>query len=200
MICPKCGDALSSATKVCPRCGYVVDDKMDEYLNDLESSLVAIKALPKESFGAYFSSQAYIMYAIAALVFLIVFFMTDGGLFLILAAVFLILTAVYLIRKFAGARRHRDSEESFRTNMVAIESMMRQLKNDYGESKEVRDRIRSTSSELKDIVHEHNANHRHAVKVWIAVIAVVLAVSVAGIVMLGSRDLDGNGDKVESTL
>lgn len=199
MICPKCGDALSSATKVCPRCGYVVDDKMDEYLNDLEEALVSIKALPKESFGAYFSSQAYIMYALVTLVFLVVFLLTWGGLFLILAAVFLIMTIVSLIRKFSGARRHRDSEETYRENMVAIETMMRQLKNDYGESKEVRDRIRSTSSELKDIVHDHNANHRHAVKVWIAVIVVVLAVSVAGIVLLGSRDLDG-GDKVESTL
>lgn len=199
MICPKCGDALSSATKVCPRCGYVVDDKMDEYLNDLEEALVSIKALPKESFGAYFSSQAYIMYALVTLVFLVVFLLTWGGLFLILAAVFLIMTIVSLIRKFSGARRHRDSEETYRENMVAIETMMRQLKNDYGESKEVRDRIRSTSSELKDIVHDHNANHRHAVKVWIAVIVVVLAVSVAGIVLLGSRDLDG-GEKVESTL
>lgn len=199
MICPKCGDALSSATKVCPRCGYVVDDRMDEYLNDLEEALVSIKALPKESFGAYFSSQAYIMYALVTLVFLVVFLLTWGGLFLILAAVFLIMTIVSLIRKFSGARRHRDSEEAFRENMVAIESLMRQLKNDYGESREVRDRIRDTTSELKDIVHEHNANHRHAVKVWIAVIVVVLAVSVAGIVLLGSRDLDG-GDKVESTL
>lgn len=199
MICPKCGDTLSSATKVCPRCGYVVDDKMDEYLNDLEMALASVKALPKESFGAYFSSQAYIMYALVTLVFLVVFLLTWGGIFLILAAVFLIMTIVSLIRKFSGARRHRDSEETYRENMVAIETMMRQLKNDYGESKEVRDRIRSTSSELKDIVHDHNANHRHAVKVWIAVIVVVLAVSVAGIVLLGSRDLDG-GDKVESTL
>ena len=83
--------------------------------------------------------------------------------------------------------------------MVAIESLMRQLKNDYGESREVRDRIRDTTSELKDIVHEHNANHRHAVKVWVAVITVVLAISVAGIVMLGSRDLD-SGEKVETTM
>ena len=199
MICPKCGDTLSSATKVCPRCGYVVDDKMDEYLNDLEMALASVKALPKEPFGASFSSQAYIMYALVTLVFLVVFLLTWGGIFLILAAVFLIMTIVSLIRKFSGARRHRDSEETYRENMVAIETMMRQLKNDYGESKEVRDRIRSTSSELKDIVHDHNANHRHAVKVWIAVIVVVLAVSVAGIVLLGSRDLDG-GDKVESTL
>ena len=177
----------------------MVDDKMDEYLNDLEMALASVKALPKESFGAYFSSQAYIMYALVTLVFLVVFLLTWGGIFLILAAVFLIMTIVSLIRKFSGARRHRDSEETYRENMVAIETMMRQLKNDYGESKEVRDRIRSTSSELKDIVHDHNANHRHAVKVWIAVIVVVLAVSVAGIVLLGSRDLDG-GDKVESTL
>lgn len=199
MICPKCGDALSSATKVCPRCGYVVDDRMDEYLNDLEEALVSIKALPKESFGAYFSSQAYIMYALVTLVFLVVFLLTWGGLFLILAAVFLIMTIVSLIKKFSGARRHRDNEEAFRENMVAIESLMRQLKNDYGESREVRDRIRNTTSELKDIVHEHNANHRHAVKVWVAVITVVLAISVAGIVMLGSRDLD-SGEKVESTM
>ena len=193
MICPKCGDALSSATKVCPRCGYVVDDRMDEYLNDLEEALVSIKALPKESFGAY------LMYALVTLVFLVVFLLTWGGLFLILAAVFLIMTIVSLIKKFSGARRHRDSEEAFRENMVAIESLMRQLKNDYGESREVRDRIRDTTSELKDIVHEHNANHRHAVKVWVAVITVVLAISVAGIVMLGSRDLD-SGEKVETTM
>ena len=45
MKCPKCGDELSSATKVCPRCGYVVDDKVDEYLTSLEASLMDLKSV-----------------------------------------------------------------------------------------------------------------------------------------------------------
>lgn len=190
MICPKCGDALSSAVKVCPRCGYVVDDKMDEYLGTLESLLLDLKTLPKESFGSYFSSQAYLMTAFVMIVFLIVYFMTGGLLFLLLSAVSLILTVIYLIRKMAKRKSHASIEAEYKDTMASIETIVRLLKSDYGESREVRDRLRSVTSELKDISYAHNANHRNALKTWIAVVVVVVALAVAGITLLGMRDLD----------
>lgn len=192
MICPRCGDDLSSAVKVCPRCGYVVDDKMDEYLDTLESLLLDLKTLPKESFGSYFSTQAYLMTAFVMIVFLIVYFMTGGLLFLLLSGISLVLTAVYLVRKIAKGKRHASLETEYKDTLSSIETVVRLLKSDYGEAREVRDRIRSVTSELKDITYAHNANHRKALKTWIAVVAVVVALSVAGITLLGMRDLDGS--------
>ena len=107
MKCPKCGDELSSATKVCPRCGYVVDDKVDEYLTSLEASLMDLKSVAPVSFGAYFSMNAYLLYGIMLIVFLVVTLMTGGGLFLILAALALVLMVVSLVRKFSGGRWKR---------------------------------------------------------------------------------------------
>lgn len=191
MICPRCGDDLSSAVKVCPRCGYVVDDKMDEYLDTLESLLLDLKTLPKESFGSYFSTQAYLMTAFVMIVFLIVYFMTGGLLFLLLSGISLVLTVIYLVRRIAKGRKHASLETEYKDTLSSIETIVRLLKSDYGEAREVRDRIRSVTSELKDITYAHNANHRNALKTWIAVVAVVVALSVAGITLLGMRDLDG---------
>lgn len=189
MICPKCGDELSSAVKVCPRCGYVVDDKMDEYLDTLESLLLDLKTLPKESFASYFSAQAYLLTAFAMIVFLIVYFMTVGYLFLLLAAVALILTVIYLVKKIARWKSHVSGEAKYKETLASLETMIRLLKSDYGEVREVRDRLRSVTSELKDITYAHNANHRNALKTWIAVVVVVVALAVAGITLLGMRDM-----------
>lgn len=190
MICPKCGDTLSSAVKVCPRCGYVVDDKMDEYLGTLESLLLDLKTLPRESFGSYFSSQAYLMTAFAMIVFLIVYFMTGGLLFLLLSGISLILTVIYIIRKIAKGKSHASVEAEYKETMASVETVVRLLKSEYGEAREVRDRIRSVTSELKDISYAHNANHRNALKTWIAAVVVLVALAVAGITLLGMRDLD----------
>lgn len=198
MICPKCGDELSSAVKVCPRCGYVVDDKMDEYLDTLESLLLDLKTLPKESFSSYFSAQAYLMTAFVMIVFLIVYFMTGGLLFLLLAAIALILTVIYLIKKIVKGKSHASSEARYKETLASLETMVRLLKSDYGEAREVRDRLRSVTSELKDITYAHNANHRNALKTWIAVVVVVVALVVAGITLLGMRDLDNA--QVENTV
>ena len=199
MKCPKCGDELSSATKVCPRCGYVVDDKVDEYLTSLEASLMDLKSVAPVSFGAYFSMNAYLLYGIMLIVLVVVTLMTGGGLFLILAALALVLMVVSLVRKFSGGRKSKASEDEFRRLQVETDTIMRVLKNDYGEAKEVRERLKSVTSELKDVVYEHNANRRHAVRVWIAVLAVTVAVSVAGIVLLGSRDMDKGQEAAPAT-
>lgn len=188
MKCPKCGEELSSATKICPCCGLVIDDKMDDWLNELEVSLMNLKTIAPVSFGTYFSSNAYLMYGIVTVVMLIVTFLTGGNLFLLIAGLFLILMIVSLVRKFIDRKKNQESESAFREAMVETETIMRVLKNDYFESKAVRERLESTTSELKDIVYSHNKNRRHAIVVWCIVMAATLIVSVAGIMLLGSRD------------
>lgn len=187
MICPKCGENLSSATKVCPCCGYVVDDKMDEYLKQMESHLMTLKSIAPVSFGTYFSNQAYLLYGIMAIAFIIVYFMTGAGLFLILTALAIILLVISLVRKFTGARKNKEPESRFRAALVELETTMRLLKNDYYEAKVVRERLNDIQSELKDVIYRHNANRRRAVTVWIAVLIFTVAVCIAGITVLGNR-------------
>lgn len=188
MKCPKCGDILSTATKVCPRCGYIADDRIGEYLSSLEGNLRELKSLPSVSFGDYFSRNSYVLYAFVTVVFVIVMFMTDAGLFLILSCITLIMLVASLVRKISIRRRNAESDSRYRQLKVDTETIMRTLRSDYGESLKVRDQLRDASSQLKDIDYEYNANRRHAVRVWLAVIVLTVAVSVAGIVFLGMRD------------
>ncbi len=190
MKCPKCGDELTPATKVCPRCGCITDNQMDERFAELDEQLTELRALPDVSFGTYFSAQAYLLYAIVLLILLAVWLMTGGGLFMILSALALVLFIISLIRKLTGYRRGRDAEEAYRLSRSVLESTMRTLKNDYGESKEARDRLKSCADGLKEVIWRHDANRRRAVKVWIATLAVTAVIGVAGIVLLGSRDLE----------
>lgn len=188
MICPKCGDSLSTATKVCPRCGYIVDDRIGEYLSGLERNLRDLKSVPAVSFGDYFSRNAYILYAMMTVVFAAVMFMTDAGLFLILSFITLIMLVISVIKKISRRHRNMEAASRYRQLKVDTETIMRILRSDYGESVKVREQLRDATSQLKDIDYEYNANRRHSITVWIAVMVVTAAVSVAGIVFLGMRD------------
>lgn len=199
MICPKCGDDLSSATKVCPRCGYVVDDRIDEYLYSLDKNLKELKLLPPVSFGTYFSRNSYLLYGIMTIVFLVVMFMTDAGLFLILSLLSAVMLVVSVVRKLSLKNRNSEADSRFREIMTEIESCIRILKADYGESMKVRDQIRSTISELKDVRYAYEANRRNSVKVWIALLVVTVGLSVVGITLLGMRDLDNKPESSQTS-
>lgn len=189
MICPKCGDDLSSATKVCPRCGYVVDDNIDVYLMTLENLFNEVKSCRPVSFSEYFSKKAYLLYAFVTVIFIVVMFMTDAGLFLLLSAIAFLMTVISLVRKIALRKKNDESEGKYSQLLIEIDSCMRILKSDYSESSKVRDRLRVATSDLKDIVARHDENRRHAVKIWIIVFLVTAAVSAAGITVLGLRDM-----------
>lgn len=189
MKCPKCGDELSPATKVCPRCGCVTDNRMNDRLAELDDCIARLHALPTVSFGTYFSAYAWLLYSIVLVVVLVVLLMTHAGLFLLLGIAVLAMLVGSLVRKAVGARRGRRDEESFRRGRVEAENAMRILRNDYGEAKEVRDRLKGSAEELKELVWNHDVNRRRAVRVWIAVLVATVIIGIAGIALLGSRDL-----------
>ncbi len=190
MICPVCGDELSPVTKVCPRCGAIVDnDTLSDDLKNMELEILNMKSCPPITFGAYFSANSYILYALVTIVFLIVTILTQAGLFLILSVVTAFLTVYGIIRKLATGRALAKSEEEFKNAKNLVETGIRMIRQDYGESREIKIKLKEYQDEVDRLSYEHDINKRRTTKVWAIVLVIVVIVSIAGIVLLGSRDL-----------
>ncbi len=190
MICPVCGDELSPITKVCPRCGAVVDnDTLSDDLKDIELDILNMKSCPPITFGTYFSAHSYILYALITIVFLIVTVLTQAGLFLILSIITAFLTIYGIIRKFTTRRALSNSEKEFNDIKNNVETSIRIIRQDYGESREIKNKLKEYQDEIDRLSYDHDVNKRRAIKVWAIVLVIVVIVSIAGIVLLGSRDL-----------
>ncbi len=187
MICPVCGDELSPITKVCPRCGAIVDnDSLSEDLKEIELEIVTMKSCPPVSFGTYYSSKAYLLYALVTVVFLIVAFITDAGLFFLLSLVTAAMAIFGFVKKFFAKKKISNSEEEFNEAKANADALIRLIRQDYGESRDIKNKLNAFHSETNTLNDIHSANKKKAVRVWGIVLVLVIVISVLGIIFLNS--------------
>ncbi len=188
MKCPNCGDELPLLSKICPRCGHVIngDDgetpKAAEYISLLESKLSSIKKMPMPTFGQSFKDAQVILCPVFAILCLALALITDAGLFWIAAALFLILFIVFLIIKLAT--------KSFKKKKVEFEEVMNTARRYFGKNREMSKELDAFSEEVESIEKKRKALSFKNTIIWIVIIAVIV-IAACAIFFLGN----GNGAK-----
>ena len=190
--CPRCKEEMPLLSKVCPVCGYVVNDGDDsptaeELVNKLEALLLRSKNMPKPSFAASLRNMLFVLFLVLAVYFIVLALISEAGLFWLLGIVCGVVSLSLLVRKptkgstGAGAFEKLKNEHEY-NDLIARRS--------FGKNVEVSRLIKDITAEISAVEAEHVAARRRSRSMWLIFAVVVIVVAAGGIFStdVASRD------------
>ncbi|WP_290540533.1 hypothetical protein [Alistipes sp.] len=180
MKCPKCKEELPLLSRVCPVCGYVLEDEnhnASDSINRLEHLLHEMKGLPRPSFLKSMNRLSIFVLPILTLLLVIMAVVSQAGLLWILSIIFAVWTLVVIILRLAGRLGNTYSDRQFAKMKNDFELLARSANRDFGKNREVARLLEEITAQIADIeTSRRNISRRHSLY-WIIIAACVLAAS-----------------------
>lgn len=190
--CPRCKEEMPLLSKVCPVCGYVMNDGDDsptaeELVNRLEELLLRSKNMPKPSFAASLRNMLFVLFLVLALYFVVLALISEAGLFWLLGIACGVVALYLLVRKLT---KRTISAGAFERLKNEYEYQERLARRSFGKNIEVSRLIKEITSEINAVEAEHLAARRRSRTLWLVFAVVVIVVAAGGIFStdLASRD------------
>lgn len=190
--CPRCKEEMPLLSKVCPVCGYVMNDGDDsptaeELVNRLEELLLRSKNMPKPSFAASLRNMLFVLFLVLALYFVVLALISEAGLFWLLGIACGVVALYLLVRKLT---KRTTSAGAFERLKNEYEYQERLARRSFGKNIEVSRLIKEITSEINAVEAEHLAARRRSRTLWLIFAVVVIVVAAGGIFStdVASRD------------
>lgn len=185
--CPRCKEDMPLLSKICPVCGYVEeggDDKnmsLSDFMKVLEARLNEIKYIPEPSFMKGMGHFTFIIYPILTIAFLLVYLISDAGLFLIAFALFLVLSIIALAKKSKGTLGYAPFNRWFKIVENDFDYHKRVARNSFGKSSEVSKLIDEISTEIKTIEKKRSAALKRNTMIWSVIVILLIGIAAFGV-------------------
>lgn len=190
--CPRCKEEMPLLSKVCPVCGYVVNDGDDsptaeELVNKLEALLLRSKNMPKPSFAASLRNMLFVLFLVLAVYFIVLALISEAGLFWLLGIVCGVVSLYLLVRKLTKGSTGAGAFEKLKNEYEYNERIARRS---FGKNVEVSRLIKDITAEISAVEAEHVAARRRSRSMWLIFAVVVIVVAAGGIFStdVASRD------------
>lgn len=190
--CPRCKEEMPLLSKVCPVCGYVVNDGDDsptaeELVNKLEALLLRSKNMPKPSFAASLRNMLFVLFLVLAVYFIVLALISEAGLFWLLGIVCGVVSLYLLVRKLTKGSTGAGAFEKLKNEYEYNERIARRS---FGKNVEVSRLIKDITAEISAVEAEHIAARRRSRSMWLIFAVVVIVVAAGGIFStdVASRD------------
>lgn len=190
--CPRCKEEMPLLSKVCPVCGYVVNDGDDsptaeELVNKLEALLLRSKNMPKPSFAASLRNMLFVLFLVLAVYFIVLALISEAGLFWLLGIVCGEVSLYLLVRKLTKGSTGAGAFEKLKNEYEYNERIARRS---FGKNVEVSRLIKDITAEISAVEAEHVAARRRSRSMWLIFAVVVIVVAAGGIFStdVASRD------------
>ncbi len=190
--CPRCKEEMPLLSKVCPVCGYVVNDGDDsptaeELVNKLEALLLRSKNMPKPSFAASLRNMLFVLFLVLAVYFIVLALISEAGLFWLLGIVCGVVSLYLLVRKLTKGSTGAGAFEKLKNEYEYNERIARRS---FGKNVEVSRLIKDITAEISAVETEHVAARRRSRSMWLIFAVVVIVVAAGGIFStdVASRD------------
>ncbi len=174
-------------SKVCPVCGYVMDGdgekslSVEQLVELLEGVLHEVKTLPRPTFGRSMGRFALVVVPVLTLLLLVAAWLSEAGLFWILTALFAVWSVVLILKKAFGRLGNAQADRRFAELKNQREYLTRNLRRDFGRSREVTALIDDVAREF-DLVERarRSANVRNVI-IWSILSLAVCAAAARGV-------------------
>lgn len=190
--CPRCKEEMPLLSKVCPVCGYVMNDGDDsptaeELVNKLEELLLRSKNMPKPSFAASLRNMLFVLFLVLAVYFIVLALISEAGLFWLLGIACGVVSLYLLVRKLTKGSAGAGAFERLKNEYEYHERLARRS---FGKNIEVSRLIKEITSEINAVEEEHRAARRRSRTLWLIFAVVVIVVAAGGIFStdVASRD------------
>ena len=185
MICPVCKEEMPLLSKVCPVCGHVVDGgdnqaSAAESVTKLENILYNIKSLPEPSFKKSMAQLAIFMLPILTLLVLVMYIISNAGLFLIITAISGIWSIVLIVKKMLGRLGNSHSDAQFAKLRNEYEYVSRSVKRDYGKNREVASLLTEINEQIDSIEGRRKALARKNMIMWAVIFGLLILLASMG--------------------
>lgn len=184
--CPRCKEDMPLLSKVCPVCGYVVQDEKNtptavEFVSTLALFLHDIKLIPQPSFFKSMGQLSFIMLPIIAIYLLAMALVSEAGLFWILFALFFILAIWVIIKKAKGTLGNEVFNSTFKRLKADYEYNEQIAKMHLGKNKEVAMLMNDISVQISEIERQRDVRNRKNLFVWIVIIVIFCGLASVGV-------------------
>ena len=191
--CPRCKGDMPLFSKICPVCGYTIDDENStattpmEYKDSLEEILKDFRAIKMPTFWDSFKKLLAIVALLLTIYFFVMSFMTGAFLFKLLCNVSLISifvsigVAIYNKIK-ATDRENEENNLSAKELKNDFEHLVRSARQEYGKNSEMSRFLDNITNEMLEIDDEHVSRRRSIIRTWIIIVvtfAIVFSSSTA---------------------
>jgi len=186
--CPRCKEDMPLLSKICTVCGYVEEGGDDnnmsvsDFAKVLEARLNEIKYIPEPSFMKGMGHFTFIIYPILAVAFLLIFLISDSGLFLIGFLLFLVLSIIAMVKKSKGTLGYAPFNRWFKVVQNDFDYQKRIASHSFGKNSEVSKLIDEISDEIKTVEKKRSAALRRNTIVWSVIVVLLLAVAALGVI------------------
>lgn len=192
--CPRCKGDMPLLSKICPTCGYTIDDENStnttpmEYKESLEELLKDFRAIKLPTFWDSFKKLLAIVALLLTIYFFVMSFMTGAFLFKLLCNVSIISifvsigVAIYNKIK-AKDRENEENNATAKEIKNDFEYLVRSARQEYGKNPEMSRFLDNVTNEMLSIDDEHVARRRSIIRTWIIVaVAFVVVFSTSTVI------------------
>lgn len=189
--CPVCNTLMPLLSKVCPACSNVIDAEeegtsAEELADDMEYTVHCLRQLPQPGVGSELSRLTVVIYPAAAAFLAAYAFISEAGLFWILASIFIILSVIALVRRGKKRTAALAADRQFAELRSSCELYERYSKRNFGEHPEMRRLLKEIETEVREIESTRKAARSRSLAICTAILAVMLALFIAGAVSVTS--------------
>lgn len=178
-------------SKVCPACSNVIDVDEDglsaeEIADEMEYAAHCLRKLPQPGVASELSRLTVVIYPAAAVFLAAYAFISEAGLFWILASVFIILSVTAFIRRARKRTAAIAAEKQYADIKSSYELYERYSRRKFGEHPEMRRLLKAIEAEVREIEAKRKAARSKSMGICTAILAVMLALFIAGAVSVTS--------------
>lgn len=185
--CPRCNEPLPVLSKVCPRCGTVVNSEgAVDLVNSLEMFLHELRGIQVPGFSSGMAKMSVFVVPIISIFFLVVALISSAGLFWILFVLSLVWSIWLIIKKIKGTFQADIAKKEFIKYRNGYETALRKARLDYGKDPEVKRVLADIESEIHDIEDRWTAAMRKNLFIWLGILVIVILLSTTGVFSVSS--------------
>lgn len=202
--CPRCKEDMPLLSKICPVCGYVVEDSgenctAEEFLNRLEENLLEIKRIPDPSFMQSIMSLTWIVFPLITFYLLIMSLLSEAGFMWILSLIFAVLSLLQIRKKIKGVLGNDKFNKAFKEIKAKSEYYERLAKRNYGKNREVSALISDISSQIAQIESNRKKESTKNMIIWIIIVILFFGLATRGVISMG-KAINEAQEKIEQEL
>jgi len=203
--CPRCKEDMPLLSKICPVCGHVEEGgdennmSISDFVKVLEARLNEIKYIPEPSFMKGMGHFTFIIYPILTIAFLLIYLISDSGLFLIAFALFLILSIVALAKKSKGNLGYAPFNRWFKIVQSDFDYHKRIAQHSFGKSSEITKLIEEISEEIKTVEKKRSAALKRNTLIWSVIVVILMGLAAFGVMSAGYAVSEKEETELSST-
>lgn len=185
--CPHCNDVIPALSRICPSCDYIINDRssssdkgVEGLIEEIETSLIKIKELPKENVFSAISRYSYISLPLLTIIITIggtrLTFGTPTLLLVLIFSITLIIVSIKTIfKKFKNENHAVDNSNIYRQQKAVFEKLNRNAQTLYGENIKVRILLNNLKIELNKIEERKGLEKKIKISTFIILIILTIA-------------------------